>query len=179
MTSAATTSPDAASPDAASPGDRDDAAADHAWATGLTHRLVSSVASVLRGHDDTVRLVVCALASGGHVLLEDIPGVGKTTLAKALAQIIGGEFRRIQFTPDLLPGDITGGSVLNPGEGTFRFPPGPIFANVVLVDEINRATPKTQSSLLEAMEERTVTTDGETRILPRPFSSSRPRTLSK
>ena len=131
--------------------------------------MVAEVEKAIVGKRDTVEKAVLALLANGHVLLEDIPGVGKTTLAKALAKIIGGEFRRIQFTPDLLPGDITGGSVLNPGEGTFRFLPGPIFANVVLVDEINRATPKTQSSLLEAMEERTVTTDGETRVLPRPF----------
>ncbi len=132
-------------------------------------RMVAEVEKAIVGKRDTVEKAVLALLANGHVLLEDIPGVGKTTLAKALAKIIGGEFRRIQFTPDLLPGDITGGSVLNPGEGTFRFLPGPIFANVVLVDEITRATPKTQSSLLEAMEERTVTTDGETRVLPRPF----------
>ncbi len=131
--------------------------------------MVDEVEKAIVGKRDTVEKAVLALLANGHILLEDIPGVGKTTLAKALAKVIGGDFRRLQFTPDLLPGDITGGSVLNPGEGTFRFLPGPIFGNVVLVDEINRATPKTQSSLLEAMEERTVTTDGETRILPRPF----------
>jgi len=131
--------------------------------------MVDEVEKAIVGKRDTVEKAVLALLANGHILLEDIPGVGKTTLAKALAKVIGGDFRRIQFTPDLLPGDITGGSVLNPGEGTFRFLPGPIFGNVVLVDEINRATPKTQSSLLEAMEERTVTTDGETRLLPRPF----------
>ncbi len=103
------------------------------------------------------------------MLIEDIPGVGKTTLAKALARSIGGEFRRIQFTPDLLPSDVTGSSVFNQKSGEFEFRPGPVFGNVVLVDEINRATPKTQSSLLEAMEEKQVTTDGETRRLPRPF----------
>ena len=131
--------------------------------------MVGEVEKAIVGKRDTVEKAVLALLANGHVLLEDIPGVGKTTLAKALAKTIGGEFRRLQFTPDLLPGDITGGSVFNQSAGTFSFIPGPIFGNVVLVDEINRATPKTQSSLLEAMEERTVTTDGETRPLPRPF----------
>lgn len=132
-------------------------------------RMVDEVEKAIVGKRDTVEKSVLALLANGHVLLEDIPGVGKTTLAKALAKVVGGEFKRVQFTPDLLPGDITGGSILDPRTGDFRFVPGPIFANVVLVDEINRATPKTQSSLLESMEERTVTTDGETRILPRPF----------
>ena len=132
-------------------------------------RMVDEVEKAIVGKRDTVEKAVLALLANGHVLLEDIPGVGKTTLAKALARVVGGEFKRVQFTPDLLPGDITGGSILDPRTGAFSFIPGPIFANVVLVDEINRATPKTQSSLLEAMEERTVTTDGETRPLPRPF----------
>jgi MoxR-like ATPase len=102
-------------------------------------------------------------------LLEDIPGVGKTTLAKALAKAIGGDFRRVQFTPDMLPSDVTGSSIYRQNTGEFEFRPGPVFANIVLVDEINRATPKTQSALLEAMEEQQVTTDGETRHLKRPF----------
>jgi MoxR-like ATPase len=112
---------------------------------------------------------VTALIAGGHVLIEDVPGVGKTLLAKSIARSIRGEFRRIQFTPDLLPGDVTGLNVYNQGEGRFEFWAGPVFANVVLADEINRASPKTQSALLEAMEEGSVTVDGETRVLPQPF----------
>lgn len=131
--------------------------------------MIDEVERVIVGKRDTVRRAVLALLCNGHVLLEDIPGVGKTTLAKALAKSIGGEFRRIQFTPDLLPSDITGSAVFNQKTAEFEFRPGPIFGNVVLVDEINRATPKTQSALLEGMEERQVTTDGQTRTLPRPF----------
>jgi len=131
--------------------------------------IVEEVERVIVGKSGTVTKSVITLLSEGHLLLEDIPGVGKTTLAKALARSIGGDFRRIQFTPDLLPSDITGSSIYNQKQGEFEFRPGPVFANVVLVDEINRATPKTQSSLLEAMEEKQVTTDGETRPLPRPF----------
>jgi len=116
-----------------------------------------------------VRKAVITLLCNGHLLIEDIPGVGKTTLAKSLAKSIGGEFRRIQFTPDLLPSDITGSSIFNQKEAEFEFRQGPIFGNVVLADEINRATPKTQSALLEAMEEGQTTTDGETRKLPSPF----------
>ena len=114
-------------------------------------------------------MAVLTLCCNGHLLIEDIPGVGKTTLAKALAKSVGGEFQRIQFTPDLLPADITGSSIFNQKTAEFEFRAGPIFGNIVLVDEINRATPKTQSSLLEAMEERQVTTDGVTRKLPEPF----------
>lgn len=121
------------------------------------------------GKRDTVLSAVLTVLCGGHILIEDIPGVGKTTLAKALAIAIGGEFRRIQFTPDLLPSDVTGASIFNQKEGLFEFRPGPLFANIVLVDEINRATPKTQSALLEAMEERQITSDGVTRLLSNPF----------
>lgn len=131
--------------------------------------VVAEVEKVLVGKTATVRMAVVTLLSGGHLLIEDIPGVGKTTLAKALARSIAGEFRRIQFTPDLLPSDITGSSVYNQRTSLFEFRPGPIFGNVILADEINRATPKTQSALLEAMEEHQVTTDGATRDLPRPF----------
>lgn len=131
--------------------------------------IVGEVEKVIVGKTVTIQKAVITLLSEGHVLLEDIPGVGKTTLAKALAKSIGGEFRRIQFTPDLLPSDITGSSIYNQREGEFQFRPGPVFANVVLADEINRATPKTQSALLEAMEEKQVTLEGETRPLPRPF----------
>ncbi len=131
--------------------------------------IVSEVEQVIVGKTDTVKKAVITLLCNGHVLLEDIPGVGKTTLAKALAKSIGGEFRRVQFTPDLLPSDVTGSSVFNQKVGEFEFRPGPIFGNVILVDEINRATPKTQSALLEAMEEGQVSTDGETRQLPKPF----------
>jgi len=141
-----------------------------ARATALLARLSAQVQRVVRGKDEVVELCVVAVAAGGHVLLEDVPGVGKTTLATALAAAMGGSFRRIQFTSDLLPGDITGVSVLEPDARAFSFRPGPIFANVVLADEINRATPKTQSALLEAMNERRVTVDGISHELPVPFT---------
>lgn len=131
--------------------------------------IVTEVERVIIGKNETVGLAVMTLLCNGHLLIEDIPGVGKTTLAKALARAIGGEFRRVQFTPDLLPADITGSSVFNQRTAEFEFRAGPIFGNIVLVDEINRATPKTQSSLLEAMEERQTTVDGLTRELPKPF----------
>ncbi|MEQ1822797.1 MAG: MoxR family ATPase [Fimbriimonadaceae bacterium] len=131
--------------------------------------VVAELDKVIIGKTETIRLATIAMMCNGHVLIEDIPGVGKTTLAKALAHAIGGEFRRMQFTPDLLPADITGSSIYSQKEGTFEFRAGPVFGNVVLVDEINRATPKTQSALLEAMEERQVTVDGVSRMLPRPF----------
>lgn len=137
--------------------------------TETANRIVQEVEKAIVGKRETVQDAVIALLSGGHLLIEDIPGVGKTTLAKALAQSIGGEFRRIQFTPDLLPADITGSSIFNQKSTEFDFRPGPVFGNVVLADEINRATPKTQSALLEAMEERQVTSDGVTRRLPEPF----------
>jgi MoxR-like ATPase len=131
--------------------------------------IIDEVERVIVGKRSTVSKAVVTLLCNGHLLIEDIPGVGKTTLAKSLAKSIGGDYRRIQFTPDLLPSDITGSSIFNQKEASFEFRPGPIFGNVVLADEINRATPKTQSALLEAMEEGQVTTEGETRMLPQPF----------
>lgn len=131
--------------------------------------MVTEVERVIVGKKSTVEKAVLCLICNGHLLIEDIPGVGKTTLAKALAITMGGEFRRLQFTPDLLPADITGSSIFNQKTAEFEFRGGPIFGNVVLVDEINRATPKTQSALLEAMEERQVTSDGISRDLPLPF----------
>jgi MoxR-like ATPase len=132
-------------------------------------RIVGNVERAVAGKREGVSLAVMTLLAGGHVLIEDVPGVGKTLLAKSLARSVGGEFRRIQFTPDLLPADVTGLNVYNQGEGSFEFWAGPVFANVVLADEINRASPKTQSALLEAMEEGSVTVDGQTRYLPQPF----------
>lgn len=128
-----------------------------------------SVGAVVHGKDDVVVLALTALLAGGHILLEDVPGVGKTTLAHALATAIGGSFRRVQFTSDLLPGDITGTNVLDPTSGAIAFRAGPLFANVVLADELNRTTPRTQSALFEAMAEAQVTVDGHSLPLPRPF----------
>ena len=125
--------------------------------------------SVIRGKDDAIDLLLTGLLAGGHILLEDVPGTGKTTLAKALAISLQAHFSRIQFTPDLLPTDILGGMVYRSSDGSFTFMPGPIFAHVVLADEINRASPRTQSALLEAMAEGQVSIEGETRILPKPF----------
>ena len=132
-------------------------------------RIEANLRSVIKGKNPEVELVLVALASGGHVLLEDAPGTGKTTLAKALAGSIGGEFRRVQFTPDLLPADITGSSFYNPADGSFEFRPGPVFANVLLADEINRTSPRTQSALLEVMGENQVSADGRRHPLPAPF----------
>jgi MoxR-like ATPase len=139
-------------------------------AAALAERFLDNIESVVYGKRDKVKLVVAALISGGHVLFEDVPGTAKTVLARAIAQSIEGATpSRIQCTPDLQPTDVTGLSVFNQKERDFEFRPGPIFANVVLVDEINRAMPKTQSALLEAMAEQQVTVDGETRVLPDPF----------
>ncbi|HET7036312.1 MAG TPA: MoxR family ATPase [Thermomicrobiaceae bacterium] len=135
----------------------------------LARRIIESIERVVVGKRDVVELVLVALLCEGHVLLEDVPGVGKTTLARAVARAVGGSFRRIQFTPDLLPSDVSGLTYFNQKLGEFQLRPGPIFASVLLADEINRATPRTQAALLEAMEERTVTIEGETLPLPRPF----------
>ena len=132
-------------------------------------RLRSSIRTVIVGKDRVVDLCLISLFAGGHVLLTDIPGVGKTTLAKAISSSIAAEFSRIQFTPDLLPSDITGTSIYDPREARFKWLPGPVFASVLLADEINRATPRTQSALLEAMAEGQVTVENETRALPEPF----------
>ncbi len=131
--------------------------------------IVTNVARVIHGKEEPIRLALVCLLSEGHLLLEDVPGVGKTTLAKALARSFDLDCRRIQFTPDLLPSDVTGTSVYDRGSGSFSFRPGPVFANVVIGDEINRASPKTQSALLEAMQERQVTIDNVTHRLPSPF----------
>ena len=132
-------------------------------------RLVQNLGQTIVGKSDAIRLVLVALISGGHALLEDVPGVGKTLLAKSLARSIDGKFQRLQCTPDLLPTDVTGTNIWNPRSGEFEFMPGPVFANVLLADEINRATPRTQSALLEVMEERQVTVDGNSRFVPTPF----------
>lgn len=139
--------------------------------TAVDHlrRLQGELATVIRGKDGVIEHLIVALVAGEAVLIEDVPGVGKTTLAKALARLIDLEFGRVQCTPDLLPADIFGFSVLNPQDGTFTFRAGPIFSNVLLVDEINRASPRTQSALLEAMAERQVTIEGNRQELPAPF----------
>lgn len=131
--------------------------------------LTQNLARNIVGKHEAIRLVIVALLGGGHALLEDVPGVGKTLLAKSLARSVDGKFQRLQCTPDLLPTDITGTNIWNPKSGEFTFLPGPIFANVLLADEINRATPRTQSALLEVMEEHQVTVDGVSRPVPQPF----------
>ncbi len=138
-------------------------------ATQLSQRLVDNVALVVRGKEDVIKLAVVSLLGRGHLLLEDVPGVGKTTLARALAASIGVSFRRLQCTSDLMPTDVLGGNVFNQSTSTFEFRPGPIFTQVLLADEVNRTTPKTQSALLEAMDERQVSIDGETHDLEEPF----------
>jgi MoxR-like ATPase len=138
-------------------------------AAELVDRVVANVAVVVRAPVETLRLPVLCLLAEGHLLVEDFPGVGKTVLAKSLARSLDLTFSRIQFTPDLLPSDVTGVNVFDQRSGEFAFRPGPVFANVCLVDEVNRASPKTQSALLEAMQETQVTIDGETHALARPF----------
>ena len=135
----------------------------------LANRMADEIERVIIGKGDVVRRVLVGLLAGGHVLIEDIPGVGKTMLARSTAKVIGGVFHRIQFTPDLLPADITRLSIYNQRTQEFSFRPGPVFANVLLADEINRATPKLQSALLESMDERQVTVEGVSHRLPDPF----------
>jgi MoxR-like ATPase len=132
-------------------------------------RVIANVEQVIVGKRAAIELILIALLCEGHVLIEDVPGIGKTTLAKAVAKSLGCTFKRIQFTPDLLPSDVTGISFFNQKLSEFEFRPGPVMSQILLADEINRATPRTQSALLEAMEERQITIDGETRMLPRPF----------
>lgn len=141
----------------------------HDQACDLLERLVNRVDSVIVGKRKEIELAVVAMLYGGHILLEDVPGVGKTLLVRTLAACLGGTFGRIQFTSDLMPSDVTGVTVYHNHNGQFQFRPGPIISNIVLADEINRAAPRTQSALLEAMEERKVTVDGETHTLPKPF----------
>ena len=133
------------------------------------HRVIANAGKVILGKERQIRLAVACLLGRGHLLIEDLPGVGKTTLAHTLAKLLGLEFQRISFTSDLLPADIIGVSVFDRDSGSFKFHPGPIFSQLILADEVNRATPKTQSALLEAMEEHQVTAEGETRPLPEPF----------
>ncbi|MCL4508555.1 MAG: MoxR family ATPase [Chloroflexi bacterium] len=135
----------------------------------IAERVMENVERVILGKHQEVQLVLVSLLCQGHILIEDVPGVGKTVLAKSIARSIGCSFKRIQFTPDLLPSDVTGVNMYNQKTGEFEFRPGPIVAQIILADEINRATPKTQSALLESMEERQVTLDGTTHPLPRPF----------
>lgn len=137
--------------------------------TALAAQIRENIARVIVGKEETVDLLIVALLCSGHVLLEDVPGTGKTLLAKTLARSLDCQFRRVQFTPDLLPSDLSGIHFYNQKEAAFEFRPGPLFTNILLADEINRATPRTQSSLLECMEERQITVDGVTHVLDRPF----------
>lgn len=138
-------------------------------AQSTIQKVVENVEKVIVGKTEAIHLIIIGLICRGHVLIEDVPGTGKTVLAKSLARSVGCSFKRIQFTPDMLPSDVTGVSIFNQKTSEFEFRPGPIMAQIVLTDEINRATPKTQSALLEAMEERQVTVDGVTHLLPEPF----------
>ncbi len=153
-----------ATPDQATTSDRQ-----AEWFAQQFDQLVESVERVIVGKREVVRLALVALFAEGHLLLEDVPGTGKTSLAKAIAQSIDGKWNRIQFTPDLLPSDVSGSTVFHQSRGSFEFHPGPVFANIVLGDEINRASPKTQSALLEVMEEHQVTVDSQPYAVPRPF----------
>ncbi|MDR1117550.1 MAG: MoxR family ATPase [Oscillospiraceae bacterium] len=135
----------------------------------ISRAVCENVAKVIVGKNDIIELVSIALLAGGHVLLEDVPGTGKTVMAKSFAKSVSCDFKRIQFTPDLLPSDVTGSSVFNQQNGSFEFREGPVYTNILLADEINRATPRTQSALLECMEEKQSTSDGVTRVLPSPF----------
>jgi MoxR-like ATPase len=132
-------------------------------------RLLTRISSVLLGQEEVTQNALAALLSGGHILIEGVPGLGKTLLVRVLSKVLGCDFRRIQFTPDLMPSDVTGGNVWNAQRGSFDFHPGPVFSELLLADEINRAPAKTQSALLEAMQERSVTIDGKSRPLPKPF----------
>src|SRR5512133_767295 len=141
----------------------------HAAGREVYQRLAANIARIMQGQASSTRKLLAALASGGHVLLEDFPGTGKTTLAKALALSVNATFKRVQFTPDLLPSDILGVSIYNQRDQSFEYREGPVFTNILLADEINRASPRTQSALLETMAEGQVTVDGERRQLPRLF----------
>ncbi|MGD8530518.1 MAG: AAA family ATPase, partial [Syntrophobacterales bacterium] len=135
----------------------------------ICERIIENIAQVIVGKRNAIELLLVAFLADGHVLIEDIPGLGKTLMAKSLAKTIGGSFKRVQFTPDLLPADITGFNIYNQQAGDFTYQSGPVITNILLADEINRTIPRTQSSLLESMEERQVTVDGQTYLLPRPF----------
>src|SRR5215208_4092027 len=137
--------------------------------SSLSKQVIAEVERAVVGKRALLEMMMASMLAGGHILLEDFPGLGKTLVARSFAKVLGLDFKRIQFTPDLLPGDITGGYIFNRTENKFELRQGPLFANIVLADEINRASPKTQSALLEAMEERQITVDGETRALPPPF----------